>query len=102
MGISDIYSRFSIPSHSSLRLSSQMSRRRQGMRQMLVYLSTLSLGEITFGNYLTQLYMLLYEFKYSKSKSTTQFKVRRSSDDSMSSGSCSFEMTSQNIQKDIF
>ena len=42
-----IYSRFSIHSYGSLRLGSQMSRLRQVMRQMLVYMSTLSLGVIT-------------------------------------------------------
>ena len=39
---------FSIRSHGSLRLRSPMRRLRQVTRQMLVYLSTLSLGEITF------------------------------------------------------
>ena len=39
-----INSRFSIHSRSSLRLASQMSRLRRVTRQMIVYLSTLSLG----------------------------------------------------------
>ena len=39
---------FSICSHSSLRLSSQMSKLRQVTRQMMVYLNTLSYGFITF------------------------------------------------------
>ena len=37
-------SQFSIRSRSSLRLSSQMNRRGQVTRQMMIYLSTLSLG----------------------------------------------------------
>ena len=43
-----IYSWLSIRLHVSLKLGSQMSRLRQLMKQVLIYLNTLNLGIVTF------------------------------------------------------